>query len=101
MLHAGDGFGAVLGAAFGPFGIDQTAQLDFAIGDRDRDIGGVEHSFVAEAIAHVFLDAGVRTGVALGTFAAMLIQLASALGVLVAQPGRDFVAGAFEKAALP
>src|SRR5690606_14406618 len=90
---------AVFRAALVEAAADGPVERDFAVLDRHLDAAGVEIPVVGQRIAHVLEDALVRTGI-VGRAAAAVIHLPAARSVLVAEPARDLVARAVEKAAL-
>ena len=84
-------FHDVLRAALFLAALDLACQRHLAAGDLDLNVGGIEPAIIRQAVVHILADPLIRAGVALGAPASVLILLAAPTGVIIAEPGRDFV----------
>ena len=105
MGDARDGFGEVFRVALLEAAVDRAGERHLAVLHPHLDLGGVDMRILGEAVVHVLQDAGIGALIAARAAAAMLaglahVPVAAALGVLVAEPGPDLVAGPLEEAAL-
>ena len=105
MGDAGDGFGEILRMPLLEAAVHGAGKRHLAVLDPHLDLRSVDMRILGETVVHVLEDAGIGALIAFRAAAAMKpglahVPVAAALGVPVAEPGTDLVAGPLEEAAL-